>query len=100
MYFAETYFWQVSVPAALIICELLPRPHMILLSMEKHIYFPYMHSLYCYIFYKHELENIRFVEWILMYFHFIIFSHFMGVTAIIRMCELGQENVQPIKRPR
>ena len=35
-----------------------------------------------------------------MDFRFIISSHFMVVTAIIRMCESGQENVQPIKRPR
>ena len=34
MYFAEIYFWQVSVPAALIICELLTRPHMILFSIK------------------------------------------------------------------
>ena len=46
-----------------------------------------------YIFY-------RFVGWTLMDFHFIISGHFMGVTAFIRICELGQENVQPIKRPR
>ena len=101
MYLAETFFWQVSVLAALIICELFTRPHTILFSIEKQIYFPYMQSLYCYIcFYKHVLENIRFDGWMLMAFHFIISSHFTGVTAISRMCELGQENVQPIKRPR
>ena len=92
MYFEETYFWQVSVSAALIICELLTRPHMILFSKEKQIYFPYMHSLYCYIFFinKHVLENIRFTGRMLMDFYFIISSHFTGMTAI--KCELGQEN--------
>ena len=38
------------------------------------------------------LENIRLVGWMIMDFHFIISSHFTGVTAIIQTCELGQEN--------
>ena len=36
----------------------------------------------------------------LMDFHFIISSHFKGMTAIVPVYELGQENVQPMKRPR
>ena len=87
----------MPVPAALIICELLTRPHMTLFSMKKQIYFPYMHSRYIYILIKHVPENIiRFVGWMLMDYHFIISSHFTGVSAIIRMCDVGQENVQPI----
>ena len=56
-----------------------------------------MHSQYLLYFflYKHVPENIRFIGWVVMDFHFIISSHFTSVTAFIRMCDLGQENVQP-----
>ena len=51
------------------------------------------------MFYKRVVKYL--LWWMDAYgFCFIIFGHFMGVNTIIRMCELGQENVQPVKRPR
>ena len=60
---------------AALICELrlLTRPAYDLITMEKRIYFPFMHSRYCYdTFYKYVSEKFRFVGWMLMDSHYII----------------------------
>ena len=71
----------------------------LIFSGETELFYVYAFTILLYYFIN-MFENICFVGWMLMDFHFIISSHFKGMTAIIPMYELGQENVQPIKRPR